>query len=219
MSIAIEIVVFLIFISIFFTYLILSKKIGSVIVESLIKSALKIVLLLSIFISALLAFVIYQDQPVITRDLAGIKLSMNKDEVLYTIGNPLKTYPAADDSYLPLENSNPSILATFPKSDNFWQYSRKAYELNIIFDKNSEKIQEIRCLEFVNEAYPPSSDCRTNTIGPGSFEDKVLNKFGNPDSVLLYDGMKTIVYKKFRTEFLLKKQKVTGVIVRTEMQE
>jgi hypothetical protein len=54
MSIAIEMVVFLILLCIFLTYLISNKKIGSVIVESFIKSALKIILLLSIFISGLL---------------------------------------------------------------------------------------------------------------------------------------------------------------------
>lgn len=218
MSIAIEMVVFLILLCIFLTYLISNKKIESVIVESFIKSALKIILLLSIFISGLLAFVLYQDRAVVPKDLVGIKLSMNKDEVLYTIGNPLNTYPDLDDSYIPLEKSNPFTLASFPKSNNFWQYSRKAYELNIFFDKNSEKIQEIKCLEFVIESFPQSSECQTNTISLGSSEEKVLDKFGIPDSVVLSDGMKTIVYKKFKTEFLLKKQKVTGVIVRADIQ-
>lgn len=218
MSIAIEIVIFLTLLCFFLTYLISNKKIESVIVESFIKSALKIVLLLSIFISGLLVFVLYQDRAVVPMDLAGIKLSMNKDEVLYTIGNPLNTYPDLDDSYLPLQKSNLFTLASFPKNNNFWQYSRKAYELNIFFDKNSEKIQGIRCLELVTESFPQSSECQTNTISLGSSEDKVLEKFGSPDSVVLNDGIKTIVYKKFKTEFLLKKQKVTGVIVRADIQ-
>jgi len=217
MIIAIEMVVFLLLLCIFLVYLISNKKIGSVIVESFIKSVLKIILILSIFILGLLAFVLYQDRAVVPQDLAGIKLSMNKDEVLYTIGNPLNTYPDLDGSYLPLEKPNSFTLASFPKSNSLWQYSRKAYELNIHFDKNSEKIQEIRCLEFVNESSPQSSDCQTNTISLGSSEDKVLEKFGSPDSVVLSDGMKTIVYKKLKTEFLLKKQKVTGVIVRPDI--
>jgi hypothetical protein len=63
-----------------------------------------------------LAFVLYLDRAVIPKALAGIKLSMNRDEVLNTIGNQINIYPDLDDSYRPLGNSNPFTLARIKKS-------------------------------------------------------------------------------------------------------
>ena len=216
MGIAIEIVVVLILIGFFLNYLIRNNKIQSISIENFVKFILKIIALLTVLMICLLGFVFYQERTVTPQDLSGIKLSMNKDEILYIMGDPLRSYASADDSYISIDKSNESNKTSFTKNNNSWQYARKGHEINIVFDKVTQKIDKIRCLEIINESYAQGTICQTNTISLGSSEEKVLDKFGNPDSVVLDNGQKIIVYKKFKTEFLLRKQIVTGVIIQND---
>jgi outer membrane protein assembly factor BamE (lipoprotein component of BamABCDE complex) len=93
----------------------------------------------------LLGFVFYQERTVTPQDLSGIKLSMNKDEILYIMGDPLRSYASADDSYISIDKSNESNNTSFTKNNNSWQYARKGHEINIVFDKVTQKIDKIRC--------------------------------------------------------------------------
>ena len=140
MGIAIEIVVVLILIGFFLNYLIRNNKIQSISIENFVKFILKIIALLTVLMICLLGFVFYQERTVTPQDLSGIKLSMNKDEILYIMGDPLRSYASADDSYITINKSNESNKTSFTKNNNSWQYARKGHEINIVFDKVTQYV-------------------------------------------------------------------------------
>lgn len=195
-------------------YLIHNSKITSASLEFFARGFLKLIAFFIVSTLVVFSYLFYQDRAIVPFEFVGIKLNMNKDEVLYVMGQPVNSIPNKEQVLVPLFILNQTKNTFFNKIDYLWQFQKNGYEVDVYFDSVSEKISEIRCTQNINQTFLQGSTCVTNTISLGSSENNIIDKFGKPDSIIFDDGMKGIIYKNYNTQFVLLKQKVIGIIIK-----
>jgi hypothetical protein len=144
-------------------------------------------------------------------EFAGVKFKMNKEEILYEIGQPNKTIALSDSFVVPAELIT---NLTFDKTKNHWHYDKKEYSLDVIFDSETNQVNKVICY-YAQEFIPVGvSYCKLKNIGLGSSEENVIDNLGNPSKSFVSEtGVKHMAYQNINTNIALKRKVVVQMTV------
>jgi hypothetical protein len=134
-------------------------------------------------------------------EYAGLRLGMTMNDVIFVKGIPNNTYNEGKSE------GEMEVFSWDKKIEDYneWSYEGDKRRTDIVFDKEKNILIAIRCFSADKPARCPA----ISGITDGDSEKKLYRKFGPPDtSSQIYEGAKTVQYKKIGVVFYLTKQTV-----------
>jgi len=153
----------------------------------------------------------YEQRQKVPTEFAGVKFKMNKEEILYEMGQPTKTISLANFFVIPAEFEK---NLTFDKAKNHWYYDKKDYSLDVIFDSETNQVNKVICY-YAQEFIPFGVNyCKLKNVGLGSSEENVIDNLGNPSKSFVSEtGVKHMEYQNINTNIALQRKVVIQITV------
>ena len=176
------------------------------------KIAIIISFILTISILLALGYYFYTNLPQKIVKYEGLELGITANEVKYRKGVPRIMHLSGfqSDEAVKTEESQPSEFSENLGKCISWNYfSDEGPALTVKFDVPNGHLVEIACRS--EKEYGCE---KVNNIGINSTETDIKKKLGKPSKETLDGLIKIIQYKKYNTEFSLKKEIVNQISVR-----
>jgi hypothetical protein len=187
---------------------------------------LLIVIVTCLFLGSTFLFKFIDGRPKLATNFLGIKLGDDKDQVIYSLGNPDFIADVNDrDAFGGYKVYKKNEFANLPggfKPFNAWQYAINENDFvysYVEFDKAKEKVNSIIC--YVTQEPTESrltkaaslEACKLNNLGLYDSENKVLAELGDPKKEEINNGVKVMYYPNLNMEISLAKRSVVGIRV------
>lgn|GEM_PF-3716643 len=178
------------------------------------------VLLVVLGYAAFAAIRWWQDRPRKEALYEAVNLGMSMQEVLYLKGKPSYLGKAVE-----AEQAAPPLLvaAELQATDNVFNYPRWIYgddylgeHVTVEFDKKGGQIAAIRCVHPRIDGDLSTSACPSlSGILIGTSESNLKDRLGAPSAENLADGIKEVEFNEFQARFILFKQHVCLLELKT----